>query len=75
MFADDVAAGRTEDIADEKDVHWTSLQRVRLRIYVDWERMKYRLGFGVGLRGVVAFFHGTERAVSTERAGVGGAGE
>ena len=36
MFADDVAAGRTEDIADEKDVHWKSLQRVRLRIYVVW---------------------------------------
>ncbi len=30
---------------------------------------------GIGGLGVVAFWHGTEWAVSTERAGVGGAGE
>jgi hypothetical protein len=25
MFADDVAAGGAEDIADKKDIHWKSL--------------------------------------------------
>jgi hypothetical protein len=76
MFADDVAAGGAEDIADKEDIHWTSLHGsggvrcgdnaeglVRLQ-----EAPQQRLG-------VVAFLHGTERAVSIERAGFGGVGE
>lgn len=32
MFADDVAAGRTEDVADEENVHRMSLSRVKKQI-------------------------------------------
>jgi hypothetical protein len=32
MFADDVAAGGAEDIADEEDIHWKSLHGGRPRI-------------------------------------------
>jgi hypothetical protein len=33
VFADDVAAGGTEDIADKKDIHWMSLHRVCVKIF------------------------------------------
>jgi hypothetical protein len=58
MFADDVAAGGAEDIADEEDIHWKSLQRVRLRICTDnrnQSREECEASSAVGLVGVVAF--------------------
>jgi hypothetical protein len=33
VFADDVAAGRAEDVADEENVHPVSLARVRAKSF------------------------------------------
>jgi hypothetical protein len=78
VFADDVAAGGAEDIADEEDIHWKSLHGGGYVSCATWPNLaRQKLGEGgpPSLVGVVASCHGTEWAVSTERAGVGGAGE
>lgn len=73
MFTDDVAAGGAEDIADKEDIHWKSLHGCNRATNLRG-LLQIRTGNGDG-KGVVAFLHGTERTVSTERAGFGGAGE
>jgi len=58
MFADDVAAGGTKDIADEEDIHWKSLQRVRPPICMesgDQYREESEESSAVGVLGVVVF--------------------
>jgi hypothetical protein len=75
VFADDVAAGGTEDIADKEDIHWSSLHGPGDRGFARNDRDKCgqrQSGDGMG---VVAFLHGTEWTFSTERAGVGRAGK
>ena len=66
MFAHDVAAGGAKDVADEEDIHCEILHgsnalKRRWSVVCAWV--------------VVAFWHGTERAFSTERAGSGGSGK
>jgi hypothetical protein len=78
VFADDVAAGGAEDVADEEDIHWKSLhgrEPVSCAAGLSLAREKPGEDGPSSLPGVVASCHGTEWAVSTERAGVGGAGE
>ena len=36
VFADDVAAGRAKDIADEEDIHWVILHRRGVLVRFGW---------------------------------------
>jgi len=78
MFAHDMTAGGSKDIADKEDIHWKSLHgcgSVSCAACPDLARLNPLGDASPGTVSVVAFWHGTEWAVSTERAGVGGAGE
>ena len=80
MFADDVATGGAKNISDKKDIHWKSLHGSVVKAAATGAGSVDKRGNGKIVMtkswlGVVAFLHGTEWTVSTERAGVGGVGE